>query len=101
MKEKDKTTPTASPTLPEAAKVPATPVITKTGFKVVPAQNQPDSYDELLDCVEELRSSIRAINEQALAIAKKIRDVQANVKRREKDMKAAREAIEKLKVSGF
>ena len=98
---KEKTIPTASPILQEAAKAPAAPVITKTGFKVVPAQNQPDSYDELLDCVEELRSSIRTINEQAANLVRKIKDSQSTFKRREKDMKAAREAIEKLKVSGF
>ena len=92
---------TVSPTLPEAAKAPAMPVITKTGFKVVPTQPQPDCYDELLECIEELRTGIRSVNEQALTIAKKIRDVQTNVKRREIDLKAAREAIEKLKVSGF
>jgi DNA polymerase III sliding clamp (beta) subunit (PCNA family) len=99
MKQKDKTT--VSPTLPEAAKAPTAPVITTSGFKVVPTQPPPDCYDELLEGIEELRSGIRSVNEQALAIAKKIRDVQTNVKRREKDMKAAREAIEKLKVSGF
>jgi peptidoglycan hydrolase CwlO-like protein len=51
--------------------------------------------------VEELRVSIRNINEHLLNLSKKIREHQANFKRREKDMKAARDAIEKLKVSGF
>ena len=85
----------------ETAKAPVIPATPDNGFKVVTAPTQHDSYDELLECVEEMRGSIRTINEQAVSLTRKIRDSQANFKRREKDMKAAREAIEKLKVSGF
>jgi len=92
--ETNKTEPT------ETTKVQVTPAAAN-GFKVVAAPNQHDSYDELLECVEELRGSIRAINEHAANLTRKIRDQQASFKRREKDRKAAREAIEKLKVSGF
>ena len=86
---------------PETTKAPVTPVAANTGFKVVPVQSQADGYDELLECVEELRVSIRNINEHLLNLSKKIREHHASFKRREKDMKAARDAIEKLKVSGF
>lgn len=85
----------------ETTKTPVIPATPDNGFKVVTAPTQHDSYDELLASVEELRGSIRTINEQAANLTRKIRDSQANFKRREKDMKAAREAIEKLKVSGF
>ncbi|MEI8248168.1 MAG: hypothetical protein WCI51_20195 [Lentisphaerota bacterium] len=85
----------------ETAKAPVIPATPDNGFKVVTAPTQHDSYDELLECVEELRGSIRTINEQAASLTRKIRDQQASFKRREKDRKAAREAIEKLKVSGF
>jgi len=91
----------ASTTTTETAKAPVIPEAPNNGFKVVPAPTQSDSYDELLQSVEELRGSIRTINEQASNLVRKIRDSQANFKKREKDMKAAREAIEKLKVSGF
>ncbi len=102
MNQKNKTTPAAaSATTNETAKTPVTPEDTKNGFKVVHGQTQPDSYDELLECLEELRGSIRTINEHAVTLYRKIKDNQANFKKREKDMKAAREAIEKLKVSGF
>ena len=97
MNQKDKTTPAAAT---ETTKAPVTPAASNNGFKVVHAQPQ-DSYDELLECLEELRVSIRTINEHAATLSRKIRDSQASFKRREKDMKAAREAIEKLKVSGF
>ena len=97
------TQPTVASTVPatETAKAPVIPAAANNGFKIVPAPTQHDSYDELLDSVEELRGSIRTINEQAANLTRKIRDSQASFKRREKDMKAAREAIEKLKVSGF
>ena len=104
MNQKNNTAAAASTTTTattETAKAPVTPEATSKGFKVVPAPPQPDSYDELLECVEELRVSIRTINEQASNLGRKIRDQQTNFKRHEKDRKAAREAIEKLKVSGF
>ena len=92
--------------VPEAGETETTeqkaPVIPTTapnnGFRMVAP---PDAYEDLLASVEELRGSIRTINEQASNVVRKIRDSQANFKKREKDMKAAREAIEKLKVSGF
>ncbi len=83
------------PVTPEPVKESPTP---NSGLKIVP---QIDSYDELIFSVEELRVTIRTFNEQTLAIIRKIRDNQANMKRRERDMKAAREMLEKLKVSGF
>ena len=102
MKNKNAAVPEANKAEPtETTKAQVTPAAASNGFKVVAAPNQHDSYDELLECVEELRGSIRAINEHAANLTRKIRDSQANFKRREKDMKAAREAIEKLKVSGF
>jgi hypothetical protein len=69
-----------------------------SGLKIVPPA---DSYDELVDCVEELRVTIRTLNENVLNIARKIRESQASVKRRERDLRTAREVLEKLKVSGF
>ena len=105
MNQENKTTPAAASATTtettETAKAPVTPEVTSKGFKVVPAPPQPDSYDELLESMEELRVSIRTINEQASNLTRKIRDQQTNFKRHEKDRKAAREAIEKLKVSGF
>ena len=105
MNQENKTTPAAASATTtattETAKAPVIPEATSKGFKVVPAPTQPDSYDELLEAVEELRVSIRTINEQASNLTRKIRDQQTNFKRHEKDRKAAREAIEKLKVSGF
>ena len=105
MKQENKTTPAAASATTtattETAKAPVIPEATSKGFKVVPAPTQSDSYDELLEAVEELRVSIRTINEQASNLTRKIRDQQTNFKRHEKDRKAAREAIEKLKVSGF
>ncbi len=85
----------------EPAKAPVIPEATSNGFKIVPAPPPPDNYEELLQSVEELRGSIRTINEQAFNLGRKIREQQANAKQREKNVKAAREAIEKLKVSGF
>ena len=85
----------------ETAQAPVIPEATSKGFKVVPAPPPTDNYDELLQSVEELRGSIRTINEQASNLGRKIRDQQASSKQREKNVKAAREAIEKLKVSGF
>jgi hypothetical protein len=83
------------PVTPETVEVQVAP---NNGLKIV----QPaDSYDELLNSVEELRVTIRTLNEQTQAITRKIRDNQANMKRRERDMKTAREVLEKLKVSGF
>jgi len=85
----------------ETTKIPVAPDASSNGFKVVTASTQHESYDELLECVEELRVSIRTINEQASNLTRKIKDCKTSFKLREKDMKAAREAIEKLKVSGF
>ena len=85
----------------ETAKAPVIPEVTNNGFKVVPAPPPTDSYDELLESMDDLRAAIRTINEHAATLTRKIRDQQANAKQREKNMKAAREAIEKLKVSGF
>ncbi len=91
----------ASTTTTETAKAPVIPEAPNNGFKVVPAPTQSDSYDELLQSVEELRGSIRTINEQASNLVRKIRDQQTSFKQRERNVKVAREAIEKLKVSGF
>jgi DNA polymerase III sliding clamp (beta) subunit (PCNA family) len=85
----------------ETAKAPVIPEVTNNGFKVVPAPPPTDSYDELLESMDDLRAAIRTINEHAATLTRKIRDQQANAKQREKNMKVAREAIEKLKVSGF
>jgi hypothetical protein len=83
------------PVVPETVKESSTP---NNGLKIVPPA---DSYDELVDCVEELRVTIRTLNENVLNIARKIRESQASVKRRERDLRTAREVLEKLKVSGF
>ena len=111
MNQETKTTPAAASATTtvttETAKapvipgIPVTPVIPNNGFRVVPAPPPPDNYDELLESMEAMRVSIRTINEQAATLTRKIRDQQANSKQREKNVKAAREAIEKLKVSGF
>jgi hypothetical protein len=105
MKQENKTNPAAASATTtattETAKAPVIQEAASKGFKVVPAPTQPDSYDELLDSVEELRVSIRTINEHAATLSRKIRDQQTSFKQREKNRKAAREAIEKLKVSGF
>ena len=91
----------ASTATTETAKAPVIPEATSKGFKVVPAPLPPDNYDELLEYMEDMRVAIRTLNEQAANLTRKIRDQQANSKQREKNVKAAREAIEKLKVSGF
>lgn len=90
--------PEAGKTETTEQKTTITPVSQNGGFKIVAAT---DPYEELLENAEELRTSIRNMNEQMSNLVRKIRDYQASSKRREKDMKAAREAIEKLKVSGF
>ena len=90
--------PEAGKTETTEQKTQITPVSQNGGFKIVAAT---DPYEELLENAEELRTSIRNMNEQMSNLVRKIRDYQASSKRREKDMKAAREAIEKLKVSGF
>jgi hypothetical protein len=80
---------------PKTIEVPATPV---PGLKVV----QPaDSYDELLESLDELRITIRTLNEQTLAISRKIRESQAGIKKRERDLRTAFDVLDKLKVSGF
>lgn len=82
----------------ETSKTTTSPVASNSGFRMVAP---PDPYEELMENAEELRTSIRTLNEQVSNLVRKIRDNQAGFKKREKDMKAAREAIEKLKVSGF
>ncbi|OHB57119.1 MAG: hypothetical protein A2Y07_03910 [Planctomycetes bacterium GWF2_50_10] len=62
---------------------------------------QPDIYYELLNAVDELRVSVRNINEQAASLARKIRDNQVSFRKRERDLRSAREVLEKLKVAGF
>ncbi|MFA6102989.1 MAG: hypothetical protein WCV67_06215 [Victivallaceae bacterium] len=101
MNQENKTNAAASTTTTETAKAPVIPAAPNNGFKVVPAPAPTDSYDELLECLEELRGSIRTINEHAATLSRKIRDQQASFKQRERNVKVAREAIEKLKVSGF
>lgn len=95
------TAPETSKTETTEQKAPVTPAAPNNGFKVVPAPPPPDNYDELLESLDAIRVSIRTLNEQAATLTRKIRDQQANSKQREKNVKAAREAIEKLKVSGF
>ncbi len=69
-----------------------------SGYKIV---TPPDVYEELMSAVEELRTSIRSINDQAINLVRKLRDNQSAFKKRDRELRAAREAIEKLKVAGF
>jgi len=69
-----------------------------SGYKIV---TPPDIYEELMSAVEELRTSIRSINDQAINLVRKLRDNQSAFRKRDRELRAAREAIEKLKVAGF
>ena len=69
-----------------------------SGYKIV---TPPDVYEELMTAVEELRNSARSVNDQASNLVRKLRDNQSAFKKRDKELRAAREAIEKLKVAGF
>ncbi len=69
-----------------------------SGYKIV---TPPDVYEELMSAVEELRNSVRSVNDQASNLVRKLRDNQSAFKKRDRELRAAREAIEKLKVAGF
>lgn len=69
-----------------------------SGYKIV---TPPDIYEDLMNAVEELRNSVRTVNDQASNLVRKLRDNQSAFKKRDKELRAAREAIEKLKVAGF
>ena len=73
------------------------------GFNVVKPQGiQADPLDDLLKSAEEAKATARANYEAASLFARKLRDVQASIKRREREQKSTRELIEKLKTaSGF
>mgnify|MGYP007072890329 CR=1 FL=1 len=69
-----------------------------SGYKIV---TPPDVYEELMSAVEELRNSVRTVNDQASTLVRKLRDNQSAFRKRDRELRAAREAIEKLKVAGF
>jgi len=61
-----------------------------------------DPFDELMRSAEEAKASARTNYENASQFVRKLRDVQSFIKRRDKEAKATREIIEKLKTaSGF
>ena len=76
------------------------------GFTVTRTQPQNtqtvDPFDELMRSAEEAKASARTNYENASQFVRKLRDVQSFIKRRDKEAKATREIIEKLKTaSGF
>ena len=76
------------------------------GFTVsrTPPQNnaQPDPFDELMRSAEEVKAASRASYDAASQFARKLKEVQANLKRKDREQKATKELIEKLKqASGF
>ena len=54
-----------------------------------------------MSAVEELRNSVRTVNDQASYLVRKLRENQSAFRKRDRELRAAREAIEKLKVAGF
>ena len=71
------------------------------GFSVVKTQ-QTDLFDELLKSAEEVKAVARASYESAAQFARKIREVQSSIRRKDREQKSTKELIEKLKtVSGF
>jgi DNA polymerase III subunit beta len=73
-----------------------------SGFKVTPATEPVDPFDELFSSIAEMKQTARATLDMATALQAKARTVQKYIKNQERDVKATRELIGKLKkVSGF
>lgn len=71
-------------------------------FKVEPATEPVDPFEELFSAIAEARQSSRATLDMATALQAKARDVQRHLKAKERDFKDTRELLGKLKkVSGF
>jgi DNA polymerase III subunit beta len=78
----------------------------KTGkadsFKVTPATESDDPFDELFSSIATMKQSARATLDIATALQAKARAVQKHLKTKERDFKDTRELLGKLKkVSGF
>ena len=71
-------------------------------FKIEPATEPVDPFEELFSAIAEARQSSRATLDMATALQAKARDVQRHLKAKERDFKDTRELLGKLKkVSGF
>jgi DNA polymerase III subunit beta len=88
-------------TKPATDKEPQTTVNTG-GFKVVPATEPVDPFDELFSSIATMKQNARATLDMATALQAKARAVQKYIKVQERDVKVTRELLGKLKkVSGF
>ena len=73
-----------------------------SGFKVVPATEPVDPFDELFSSIATMKQNARVTLDMATALQAKARAVQKYIKAQERDVKTTRELIGKLKkVSGF
>ena len=93
-----------SVTAPQQPQAPA-PVAAQ-GFNVVHSQQpnapQADPFEDLVKSAEEVKGAARASYEAASQFTRKLRELQASLKRKEREQKSTRELIEKLKTaSGF
>jgi len=63
---------------------------------------QVDPFEELIKSAEEAKTAARSSYDAAAQFARKLHEVQASLKRKEREQKATKELIEKLKIaSGF
>jgi len=63
---------------------------------------QADPFDELLKSAEDVKAAARTSYEAASQFARKLKELQASLKRKDREQKATKELIEKLKMaSGF
>ena len=111
-------TSSTTPTTPQKEEVPMTKQNVKTqqtstqsnastasqGFTVTKPQAEQslDPFEELMKSAEDVKAAARTSYEAASQFARKLKDVQASLKRKDKEFKSTREIIEKLKMaSGF
>ena len=63
---------------------------------------QQDPFEELIKSAEEAKTAARSSYDLASQFARKLHEVQGSLKRKEREQKATKELIEKLKIaSGF
>jgi len=82
---------------------PQTPAASFQVVKPAPqSQQQADPFDELLKSAEEVKAAARNSYEAASLFARKLRDAQVAIKRKDREQRTTKELIEKLKqASGF
>ena len=74
------------------------------GFTVTKPQAEQslDPFEDLMKSAEDVKTAARTSYEAASQFARKLKDVQASLKRKDREFKSTREIIEKLKMaSGF